>query len=173
MQKDSNEGACGRVVATSDPSVVLKQIWKRATAHRRTKSHRGKAQCQIQTWAHGICCPENGFSILHVPRAWDADEHEYKMERIDVSKQILPEDFTKNDRLMNDLKLLYSFGFRDGYYACDFELYEQPDGSIAMVDFDKFAWWQRNGSVAFPWGIMWDRETALRLIPVEVETTYF
>jgi hypothetical protein len=32
-------------------------------------------------------------------------------------------------------------------------MYVQPDGKVALVDFDKFATWSQDGTIIFPWGL--------------------
>lgn len=131
------EGACGKILETDDPKVVIKRMPKKSSAHKCILTQRAPMQCKIQTWAHELCKPENGFKVLRVPKAWGSNECEYYMEKIDITKPITPE---RSD-LIHDLQLLYEKGLASGYYPCDYELYEQRDGSVAMVDFDKFGLW--------------------------------
>lgn len=141
------EGACGVIISTDDPTVVVKRIYKRSGPHRRIKSHRAPMQCTIQSWAHDLCQPSNGYSVLYVPRAWDAEEHQYKMERIDITTPLMNEGIP-----VDELKAFYKDAKTEGIFPCDYELYKQPDGRVAMVDFDKFARWLPDGTAAFPWG---------------------
>jgi hypothetical protein len=171
MEKDCYEGACGQIIFTENPNVVIKKVYKKATATRRIKSHRANTQWQIQKWAHQLCKSNQGFQILWVPEAWNPKEHEYTMKRIDVSVQILPSDFQKDSKLVSDLQLLYEEGLRVGWYPCDYELYRQPDGSVAMVDFDKFGYWKSSGSVEFPWGLSWTKEQVNELTPIRLSLT--
>lgn len=57
--------------------------------------------------------------------------------------------------LRRELQQFYRKGRSLGIYPQDFELYKQPDGRVAMVDFDKFGIWNTDGSVEFPWGLRW------------------
>ena len=168
MEKDSYEGACGQIVATADPNVVIKRVYKKATPTRRIKSHRARMQWLLQNWAFAVCTPQNGFQTLWVPQAWNPQDHEYTMYRIHVGKQILPSEFAEDPKLVADLQLLYKAGFRAGYYPCDFELYRQPDGSVAMVDYDKFGWWRPDGTVEFPWGQVWSSDQVKEYTPVSI-----
>lgn len=145
------EGACGKVLATEDPAIVVKQVYRKARAHRRTTSLRAPEQAKMQLWARRICTMKT-FKILFVPRAWDAEAHQYKMDRIDVSDPI---DLVtvKTHAVAAELKEFYQQAKKEGIFPADFELYLQPDGRVAMVDFDKFAEWKEDGSVIFPWGL--------------------
>jgi hypothetical protein len=37
-------------------------------------------------------------------------------------------------------------------FPIDYELYVQPDGRVAMIDFDKFSSY-KDGTITFPWGL--------------------
>jgi hypothetical protein len=56
-----------------------------------------------------------------------------------------------------ELKKFYADAKTEGIFPCDYELYKQPDGHIAMIDFDKFGRWEENGIVVFPWGLILKR----------------
>jgi hypothetical protein len=66
------------------------------------------------------------------------------MERIDVEKPIFLGcqgnvlEGLDRDLLVSELASLWKALYKKGYMAWDFELYLQPDGRVAMVDFDKF-----------------------------------
>jgi hypothetical protein len=89
--------------------------------------------------------------LLFVPRAWDAEKYQYKMDRIDVSRPLL-ETEVKSHPVLADLKAFYAKAKEKGIFPADYELYIQPDGRVAMIDFDKFAKILSDGSVQFPWG---------------------
>ena len=141
------EGACGTIVPSDNPLVVIKRVHKRPGPHRRTKSHRAPAQCSIQSWAHTLCKPSNGYSILYVPRAWDPEMHQYKMDLINTETLLVNEGIP-----VAELQKFYRDAKLEGIFPCDYELYQQPDGRVAMVDFDKFGRWLTDGTVLFPWG---------------------
>jgi len=42
------------------------------------------------------------------------------------------------ERLIKELKYAWLTLYEEGYAAWDFELYKQPDGTIMILDFDKF-----------------------------------
>lgn len=105
----------------------------------------------MQEWVRTLC-HSLGLQVLFVPRAWDAEKHQYKMDRIDVSRLITETEY-KTHAVLADLKAFYAEAKDHGVFPADYELYLQPDGRVAMVDFDKFAKWEKDGSVEFPWGL--------------------
>ena len=145
------EGACGKILETDDPDVVVKKVHRRNRAQQRKSSLRAKEQAHIQEWARTLCL-ELHLSMLFVPRAWDAQEHSYKMERIDVSKPLLETEIQSHP-VLRELRILYAQAKKEGIFPADYELYIQPNGRVAMVDFDKFGIWNRDGTVEFPWGL--------------------
>ena len=158
------EGACGKVLGTEDPAVVVKQVYRKARAHRRTTSLRAPEQAKMQAWAHELCVKKT-FKTLYVPKAWDAEAHQYKMERIDVSTPV--ELITvKAHSVLSDLKEFYQQAKQEGIFPADFELYQQADGRVAMVDFDKFGEWKTDGSVVFPWGLQLSNDQVAAATPL-------
>ncbi len=145
------EGACGKILSTEDPTVVIKKIYRRNRPQQRTCSLRAEEQARMQEWARLLCVQSN-LQTLFVPRAWDAEKYQYKMDRIDVSKPIQETEF-KTHAVLADLKTFYAKAREHGICPVDYELYLQPDGRVAMVDFDKFARWLKDGSIEFPWGL--------------------
>jgi len=156
------EGANGKILDTDDPKVVVKKVHRRNRPHQRSGSLTAEQQMRIQEAAHRFCS-DAGFKILYVPRAWEPQRFQYKMDRISVDK---PLDIlkAKNHAVFEELKLFYSHSRRNFLFPADFELYEQPDGRIAMVDFDKFGKWLTTGEVHFPWGQVSDAKTLLEPI---------
>ena len=68
------------------------------------------------------------------------------MQRIDC---LVP---VKHSEVAGELKMFYAIAAGQNIFPCDYELYKQQDGSVAMIDFDKFAEWRADGTVLFPWG---------------------
>jgi hypothetical protein len=143
------EGACGRIITTDDPNVVMKKVYRRNRPQQRSCSLRAEEQARMQEWARSTCV-KAGFQLLFVPRAWDADKHSYKMDRIDVSTPLEVTEVSGH-AVMGELKAFYTAAMAASVFPADYELYVQPDGRIAMVDFDKFSSWQ-DGTIVFPWG---------------------
>ncbi len=152
------EGACGRIISTDDPTVVIKHVYRRNRPQQRSCSLRAEEQARMQEWARGICV-KGGFQLLFVPRAWDAEKHSYKMDRIQVDK---PLELTevKDNAVLEELKAFYAAAMAVCIFPLDYELYIQPNGTIAMVDFDKFSSWH-NGTITFPWGVSM-KDTVMR-----------
>ncbi len=105
----------------------------------------------MQEWARELCT-KAGFQLLFVPRAWDADKHSYKMDRIDVETPLNLTD-VKGHGVLEELKAFYKAAMAASVFPLDYELYVQPNGKIAMVDFDKFSSWH-NGTITCPWGLI-------------------
>ena len=145
------EGACGHILATENPQVVIKKVHRRNRAQQRTCSLRAEEQARMQEWARSLCY-SLGFKMLFVPRAWDAEKHQYKMDRIDVSAPITEMNY-KTHAVVGELRTFYAKAKEHGVFPADYELYLQSDGRVAMVDFDKFAQWREDNSVEFPWGL--------------------
>ena len=49
-------------------------------------------------------------------------------------------------------------------YSLAIKLYLQPDGRVALIDFDKFGIWNSDGSVEVPWGETWSDEFVSLLV---------
>jgi len=146
------EGANGKILPTELEGVVIKKVHRRNRAHQRCGTLTAEQQMKKQQNCREIC-RAIGSTILFVPRAWDAGRFQYKMERICTDKPIEIVD-AKDHPVFNDLKAFYAKCKRHFMFPADFELYEQPDGRVAMVDFDKFGLWKPSGEIKFPfpWG---------------------
>lgn len=145
------EGACGKILDTDNPGVVLKKLHRRNRAQQRTCSLKAEEQARMQEWARTLC-RSLGFQTLYVPRAWDAERFQYKMDRISIEKPLMLTD-VKTSVVLGELKVFYAKAKEKAVFPADYELYIQPDGRVAMVDFDKFATWNKDGSITFPWGV--------------------
>ena len=145
------EGANGKILDTENPSVVIKKIHRRHRAQQRTGSLNAEQQARKQEWARVLCYKE-GFHTLFVPRAWDAERFQYKMDRISVDMPLEVFD-AKTHPVFAELTTFYKIAKKHHVFPADYELYIQPDGRVAMVDFDKFGLWGTTGEVLFPWGL--------------------
>jgi hypothetical protein len=152
------EGACGKIVETDDPRVVKKIIYRRSKSQRRTKSLRARAQYEIQKWSHAECQLSRGYRVLKVPDAYKPEDHSFEMDRIVATNPLTQDEAQRDSMLMEDLRRFFVACKVRGLYPLDFELYTQPDGSIAMIDFDKFGRWCSDGSVVLPFGMTWSSE---------------
>jgi hypothetical protein len=127
--------------------------WVRKTMKRKakgTKIHPIQKQLEIQKWSADTLTPANGFKLLYTPRAKaNAASNSYQMEMIDDSKQIsrieLPE-------LESELIAYFQLAKKNGYMPSDFELYEQPNKRVALLDFDKYGILDTSGThVVYPY----------------------
>ncbi len=158
------EGANGKILATEDPSVVIKKVHRRNRAQHRTASLRADQQQRMQENCR-LLCESLGFKLLFVPRAWGAERFQYKMNRICVDKPLELME-AKDHAVFEELKQFYERCRRRLIFPGDVELYVQPDGRVAMVDFDKFAKWQR-GEIIFPWGLTVQDKPILQQLGLE------
>ncbi len=144
------EGACGKILATEDPKVVVKKVHRRNRPQQRTCSLGAEQQARMQDWIRSLCLKEN-FQILYEPRAWDAEKYSYKMDRIQIDSPV-EISVSLDAALLKELQTLYRVSLAKGIIPIDYELYRQSDGRVAMVDFDKFSTW-KEGIITFPWGV--------------------
>lgn len=86
------------------------------------------------------------------------------MERIEVEA---PLDLLQihTHPVLEDLRAFYKAAQEASLFPADYELYQQKDGRVAMIDFDKFATWNPDGTVRFPWGLALAKEDVSRAIP--------
>jgi hypothetical protein len=149
------EGACGKILDTDNRTIVIKQVHRHLK--NKAKCLSAEKQCEMQIWAHELLTPANGFSVLYTPRAWyQGHRHQYYMDRIDCSHEVDP--FSASAATTAELKLFYEKAASVGIFPCDYELYRQRDGRVALIDFDKFgAWSSSRDQVVFPWGLIWTK----------------
>lgn len=71
--------------------------------------------------------------VLRVPKIFErVSQRAYVMEKIQLSPVIY------TDELLTELSILYKRMIEKGFFPNDFELYQQPDNSVILLDFDKF-----------------------------------
>ena len=127
--------------------------WVRKTMKRKakgTKIHPIATQVAIQIWSAETLVPANGFKLLFTPNA-KAEEaaNSYQMEKIDDSNPIT--NITDN-ALEKELIAYFRLAKAGGYVPSDFELYEQPNKKVALLDFDKYGIIDESGKhVVFPY----------------------
>ena len=148
-----DEGASARIFeyAHFPAHYVVKQQKRQA----RGSTHPPNFQQKIQQWSYQIVQPPN-FQTLRVPAAFEISTSpkatSYVMERIDTSQ---PENLENvqnvPQQLIKDLFLYYFLCSRQGYFPNDYELYKQPDGKYALVDFDKFGIFISSEKIEFPY----------------------
>jgi hypothetical protein len=82
--------------------------------------------------------------------------YEYEMQRISTQKIIYPGapnhgELLRSDefeQLVTELSMLWIALWNRGFAAWDYELFLQPDGRIALIDFDKFGFHMTSGPVS-------------------------
>lgn len=131
------EGSNHHVYKTAFGVKKVRKVSKRAS---------GGYDIQDQKKLHQFIWSLITFKKLYVPRLNKANQMEYEMEEISTEKPIYlgnssnstylsAEDYNE---LVHEVMELWSNLWEAGIVAWDFELYLQPDGRVAMVDFDKF-----------------------------------
>ena len=92
-------------------------------------------QLEIHQWSSQTLQPENGFTVLFTPLIrLTGKNNSYEMEKIDDSNLIEKVPIP----LRNEIIAYFTAAKASGYYPSDFELYLQPDGRVALLDFDKY-----------------------------------
>jgi hypothetical protein len=76
------------------------------------------------------------YTILRAPYLVDGPF--YEMEKIDTDTPLFLAESGGSERLLEELTRFWKALWALGYAAWDFELYHQPNGSVMMIDFDKF-----------------------------------
>ena len=76
------------------------------------------------------------YKLLYVPATISYSDREYLMEAINDRYIIMESDY--NEHILEELKEFYRDMKSHDFFPYDYELYLQPDGRIAMIDFDKF-----------------------------------
>jgi len=124
------EGACAKILEESPTKVrkVLKRFQDR-------QSLPVREQAYVQQLARAVV-EDNKLSSLVVPCVYEVDGKSYVMDRIDDSKPLYEVTNPKADLLV-DLKLFLQYMEKKGYIMNDIECYVQPDGRVAIIDFDK------------------------------------
>ena len=131
---------------------VLKNGWVRKTLKRKEKKKATpiETQLEVHTWSANTLTPAAGFHILFTPKARASTAaNSYEMELIDTSNPI---DTIKEPDLQAEIEKYFQKAKEVNLYPSDFELYVQPGGQVALVDFDKFGKIQADGrTVLFPY----------------------
>ena len=121
------EGTCA-VIKDESPTTVRKVL------KRKYKGMSIKDQVAIQRTSLRVI-EEHTLTSLTVPRVFVIEERSYVMERIDDSKPLY--DYTLTPKQLTELKIFLSVMESKGWILNDIECYVQPDGRIAILDFDK------------------------------------
>lgn len=142
-----DEGMNGRVYET--PFGVIKIQKKNSLGH----------DIQTQKRIHHFAArlvEELNLQVIRVPNVNLANLNAYEMERISTEKIIYLGDPNHGhpitdklyEQICNDLAILWGHLFDGGFAAWDYELFLQPDGTVALIDFDKFGFHMTTGPVS-------------------------
>lgn len=99
---------------------------------------------------------ELNLQILFVPHLYIENQEGYEMTSIDTSRILYPGDPSRStsvpqelyESMCQELTRLWISLFQRGFAAWDYELYLQPNGKIALLDFDKFGFCMTSGPVS-------------------------
>jgi hypothetical protein len=128
------EGTNGRIKEAS-PSTVIKICHRKSTGGTSALEQKG-----IHEMAWDILTNPS-YTLLRTPFLVGGPL--YEMEKIDTGSpiflgdEVLPPGVSY-PRLAEELVQFWKDMWTAGYAAWDFELYLQPDGSVMLIDYDKF-----------------------------------
>lgn len=116
---------------------ITLDTWQSTKVTKHTKKVNIEKEYNIHKIAYDICC-KNKFNILKVPMVYNLSSNKkmYNMERINDSCMVT--NLLSVKGLENEVSQFVSNLQHNGIKAFDFELYLQDDGSVFLIDFDKF-----------------------------------
>ncbi len=124
------EGACAKIHEES-PTTVRK-VMKRKPAN---QSLSAEEQAHVQQIAKAVIY-DNKLMHIDVPTVFNVDRTSYSMEKIDDSIPLYEVKKVANE-IQNDIQVFLTIMETKGWILNDIELYVQPDGRVAIIDFDK------------------------------------
>lgn len=146
------EGAAGSIRDLSNG-------WVRKTMKReqRAKGLPIEEQIQIQQWLHKELQPSKGYRILFAPDAREAAESPQAKSSFDLQKVVAGEPLQLSARpdAEEEVIKLWKAAYNAGYILNDLEYYEQPGGTIAVLDVDKVCWRGEGDTVICPFQGSW------------------
>lgn len=104
---------------------------------RRGKSLLAHTQFELQKLACEICSKQS-FQIIFVPNVYECTANSYTMDWIDDSHPYLASESSNHPAFVQELDTYFAEWIRHGYLPNDIECYIQQDGSVAIIDFDKY-----------------------------------
>jgi hypothetical protein len=143
-----DEGNNGRVYETSSSTVIKVQ-------KRNSLGHDVITQRRIHNAAQQAVSTI-GLKILRVPRLENSNPTQYEMELIDTHRIIYPGDPNHGtslapefyEVLCRELTDFWICMYMMGFAAWDYELFLQKDGTVVLLDFDKFGFRMTSGPVS-------------------------
>jgi hypothetical protein len=148
MAASFDEGNNGRVYETSSSTVIKVQ-------KRNSYGHDIITQKRIHHTAERLI-NDLGLKCLRVPKLQLGNATQYEMELINTRNIIYPGSPNHGitlspeqyETLCRELTDFWISLFKMGFAAWDYELYLQKDGSIILLDFDKFGFRMTSGPVS-------------------------
>ena len=130
-----DEGSNGRIYRLANGKV-------QKVAKRRVSGHDIETQKRIHMFLE-----KRQMRYIHVPALMKDKfaEHEYCMEAIDTSTPVAISE--ENPEMFYEFLDLWKKAWMYGFGLLDFELYRQPNGKYAIIDFDKTAFRITGGPV--------------------------
>lgn len=105
---------------------------------RRGKNLVAHTQFELQRIAREICLKQS-FQTIFVPNVYECTANSYTMDWIDDSHPYLASESSTNQAFVQELDTYFAEWIRNGYLPNDIECYNQPNGSVAIIDFDKYS----------------------------------
>lgn len=125
-----NEGTNGVVYSTSK-ELIVKKVKRKGSGMNALK------QARLQELAFHII-NNNELKIIRVPKLVSYDETTIIMEKIDDSYPYYGNESTNNKPFCEELIIFYNQFKKNNYIPLDYECFLQKDGSVVILDFDKF-----------------------------------
>jgi hypothetical protein len=88
---------------------------------------------KLHCWSHRLL--SRGYEILYTPSARELKKNSYEMEKIVPS---VIEQVKNGTPLAKEIINYIAAALKDGIVPQEFELYQQPDGKVALLDFDRY-----------------------------------
>ncbi len=130
-----------RMEGASSIVEILPDGWVRKTQKRSARRKRitPSQQERLQAWVATHCSPANGYHYLFSPVTRESPApHSYEMRSVDTSADPWFLETLPRQPYEEDLdRLSAAFKAATGFRLYDVELYLQPDGRVAVLDYDQ------------------------------------
>jgi hypothetical protein len=110
---------------------------------------------QTQKRIHRLCAkalldsPEP-IHFIRIPALEDPDTPSYTMERVDTACPLYSESIALEPLLIKELVIAWKAFWAAGFAAWDYDLYLQSDGTVVLLDFDRFGFRMETDSLPPP-----------------------
>jgi hypothetical protein len=134
MEDPLDEGCGGRIIPLGDG-------WVRKVLKRKRSKNRNSAETQreLQAWTAAHLTPENGYAQLFSPETRASSQpNSYEMRLVETTAG-WPWFLIDLPEIYRAELARYSAAFEaeTGYRLHDIEFFLQPDGRVAILDFDQ------------------------------------